>query len=95
MPLIHFSGLHEAENRVGVRFLMQDASNPTKKVTCLVTYEALQDRASFDGLEDDWMRAWRENRATIEGLASTNYDQGKFNAHGEVLVDTDELTPID
>jgi hypothetical protein len=33
--------------------------------------------------------------ALIEALASANYDQGKFHAHGEVLVDTDELTPID
>jgi Protein of unknown function (DUF1488) len=95
MPLMHFSDVHEAENSVGVRFLMRDASDSTKKVTCLVTYAALQDRAAFDGLDDDWIRAWRGNRAAIEGLASANYDQGKFNAHGEVLVDTDELTPID
>lgn len=37
----------------------------------------------------------QENRGTIEGLASANIDRGRFNAHGEVLVDTDELTPID
>jgi hypothetical protein len=95
MPLVHFSDLHQVENQVGVRFLMRDAFDSTKKVTCLVTYAALQDRASFDGLDDDWIGAWQENRATIEGLASINYDQGKFNAHSEVLVDTDELTPID
>jgi hypothetical protein len=41
------------------------------------------------------MCAWREHRDTIEALASANYDQRRFNANGEVLVDTDELTPID
>jgi hypothetical protein len=60
-----------------------------------VTYAALQDRAAFDGHDDDWMRAWREHRDTIEALASASYDESKFNAHGEVLVDTDELTRID
>jgi hypothetical protein len=95
MPLIHFSEIHEVENLVGVRFLMQDVSDSAKKVTCLMTYAALQDRAAFDGHETDWMRAWQENRRMIEALASANYDQGQFNAYGEVLVDTDELTPID
>jgi Protein of unknown function (DUF1488) len=95
MPLLHFSDVHEVENSVGVRFLMQDAREPAKKVTCVVTIAALEDRASFDGHDDDWMWAWREHRGTIEALASANYDQRRFNAHGEVLVDTDELTPID
>ena len=95
MPLVHFSDLHEVENLVGVRFLMQDATVSARKVTCLVTYAALQDRATFDGHEDDWMRAWQEHRGTIEALASANHDRRKFNTHGEVLVDTDELTPID
>jgi len=95
MPLVHFSDLHEVEDLVGVRFLMRDASDTAKKVTCLVTYAALQDRACFDGHDDDWMRAWREHRGTIEALASAGYDRRKFDAHGEVVVDTDELTPLD
>jgi uncharacterized protein DUF1488 len=95
MPLVRFSDIHEVENLVGVRFLMQDSSGAAKKVTCFVTYAALQDRAAFDGHEDDWIRAWREHRRTIEALASASYDQRRFNADGEVLVDTDELTPID
>jgi hypothetical protein len=41
------------------------------------------------------MRAWYGHQNTIEALASVNYDRGKLNAHGEVVVDTDELTPID
>ena len=95
MPLVHVSDLHEVENLVGVRFLMQDASDAAKRVTCLVSYAALQDRASFDGHDENWMQAWREHRDTIEALASANYDLGKRNARGEVLVDTEELTPID
>jgi hypothetical protein len=95
MPLVHFSDTHEARKFVGVRFIMNDASDPIKRVTCLVTYAALQDRAAFDGHGEHWMLAWREHQSTIEALASANYDQGKLNAHGEVVVDTDELTPLD
>jgi hypothetical protein len=95
MPLTRFPDVHEVENLVGVRFLMQDVFDPAKKVTCLVTIAAMEDRASFEGHDDDRMRAWREHRGTIEALASANYDQQRFNARGEVLVDEDELTPID
>jgi hypothetical protein len=94
MPLAHFSDTHEVENLVGVRFVMKDASDTTKRVTCLVTYAALQDRAVFDGHGEHWMRAWHEHQGTIEALASANYDRGKLTTRGEVLVDTDELTPI-
>jgi hypothetical protein len=55
---------------------------------------ALQDRAVFDGHGEHWMRTWHEHRDTIEALASDNYDRGDLNALGEVIVDTDELTPI-
>jgi Protein of unknown function (DUF1488) len=96
MPLVHFSDTHEVQKFTGVRFIMKDASSDAlKQVTCLVTYAALQDRAEFDGHGEHWMLAWHEHQSTIEALASANYDQGKFNAHGEVVVDTDELTPLD
>jgi hypothetical protein len=95
MPLVQYSEVHEVERLVGVRFIMRDASDMTKRVTCLVTYAALRDRAAFDGHGEHWMRAWHEHQSTIEALASDNYDQGKLNAHGEVVVDTDELTPLD
>jgi hypothetical protein len=95
MPLEHFSNTHEVERLVGVRFIMKDASDTTKRVTCLVTYAALHDRATFDGHGAHWMRAWYGHLSTIEALASANYDRGKLNGHGEVVVDTDELTPID
>jgi hypothetical protein len=77
-----------------VRFPMLDDSDRTKRVICLVTYAALYDRATCDGNGDDWMRAWLEHRGAIEALASVNYDIGKFNESGEVVVETEDLTPI-
>jgi hypothetical protein len=95
MPLIHCSDPYEVKRLVGVRFVMKDASDSSKRVTCLVTHAALQDRATFDGHGKHWMRAWCEHQCTVEALASANYDRGKLGAEGEVLVDTDDLTPID
>lgn len=73
---------------------MVDAADPTNRVICLVTYAALQDRATFDGNGDDWMRAWLEHREAIEALASYNYDHGIISESGEVVVETEDLTPI-
>jgi Protein of unknown function (DUF1488) len=93
MPLEHESDLVDLELLVGGRFAMLDTSDKTKRVQCFVTYEALRNRAAFDGNGQDWMRAWREHRSTIEALASANYDNGKFDGDGRVLVDTKDLTP--
>jgi Protein of unknown function (DUF1488) len=95
MPLVRASNVSDLEKSVGARFVMVDVNNRAKKVVCHVTYDALQDRATFDGYVDDWMRAWREHRKTIEKIASFNYDRGQFNANGEVIVDTGQLTPVD
>jgi Protein of unknown function (DUF1488) len=92
MPLVRCSDPYEVKRLVGVRFVMKDVDS-SKRVTCHVTYAALQDRATFDGHGEHWVRAWRQHEDTIEALASANYDRGKFSAEGEVLVDTDELTP--
>jgi hypothetical protein len=94
IPLVHCPDPYEVK-RNGVRFIMKDASDLSKRVTCLVTHAALQDRATFDGHGKHWMRAWCEHHGTIEALASANYDRGKFGVEGEVLVDTDDLTRID
>jgi Protein of unknown function (DUF1488) len=94
MPLVRASEDCDPENLVGVRFPMVDDTDRTKRVICLVTYAALRDRATFDGNGDDWMRAWLEHRGVIEAIASLNYDNGKFNEAGEILVETEELTPI-
>jgi hypothetical protein len=37
--------------------------------------------------------AWLEHRGDIEAIASLNYDDGKFNEGGEVLIETEDLTP--
>jgi uncharacterized protein DUF1488 len=94
MPLVRASNVFNAEKFVGVRFIMADAAEKAKRVICLVTYEALQNRAAFDGYGDDWMGAWREHRKMIEGLASLNYDRGRYSFKGEVVVDRDQLMPI-
>jgi Protein of unknown function (DUF1488) len=95
MPLVHCSDPYEVKRSVGVRFIMQDASDLSKRVMCLVTHAALRDRATLDGHGKHWMRAWNDHHSTIEALASANYDRDKLGAEGEVLVDTDDLTPID
>jgi hypothetical protein len=94
MPLVRASKVSDVEKFVGVRFIIADAADKGRRVVCLVTYEALQNRAKFDGYGDDWMRAWREHRKKIEGLASLNYDHGRHNFKGEVIVDTDQLTTL-
>ena len=94
MPLVRASEDYDPENLVGVRFPMVDVSDRTKRVICLVTYAALQDRATFDGNGDDWMRAWLEHREAIEALASYHYDHDMITASGEVVVETEDLTPI-
>jgi Protein of unknown function (DUF1488) len=94
MPLIRASEDCDPENLVGVRFPMVDASDRTKRVICLVTYAALHDRATFDGNGDDWMRAWLEHRGAIEALASYNYDHAMNTESGEVVIETEDLTPI-
>jgi hypothetical protein len=94
MPLVRASEDYNPENLVGVRFPMLDDSDRTKRVICLVTYAALHDRATFDGNGDDWMRAWLQHREAIEALASYHYDNGNFNESGEVVIETEDLTPI-
>jgi hypothetical protein len=94
LPLIRASEDCDPENLVGVRFPMVDASDRTKRVICLVTYAALHDRATFDGNGDDWMRAWLEHRGAIETLASYNYDHAMNTESGEVVIETEDLTPI-
>jgi hypothetical protein len=69
MPLVHCSDPYEVKRSVGVRFTMKDGSDLSKRVTCLITHAALQDRAMFDGHGKHWMRAWNEHHSGI--LAQT------------------------
>lgn len=94
MPLKRESVLCDPEQMVGVRFVMLDTINPKKRVYCLVKYDALLDRASKDGNDQDWMKAWLQHRETIETLASKKYDAGKLRNDGWVIVMTRDLTPL-
>src|SRR5262249_31059090 len=72
MPLRRESEMADLENLVGVTFVMvddqqKDDQNRPERVVCRVTYEALCDRASADGNNNDWMRAWQEHATAIEG----------------------------
>jgi hypothetical protein len=42
MPLVRCSDPYEVKCLVGVRFIMKDVSDSSKRVTCFVTYAALQ-----------------------------------------------------
>ena len=91
MPLRRESEVCHAEDQVGVTFTMVDDAG-TNRVICLVTFQALCDRAAGDGNGSNWKQAWDNHMLTIEALASANYDAGKPLVHGKLLVDTNELT---
>ncbi len=94
MPLICESTVTEPEKFVGVTFAMIDEKTK-ERIICRVTYEALTDRAQADGLTDaEWLKAWEQHQKSIAVLASTNYDNGKPRIDDQVIVDTDELTPL-
>ena len=93
MPLEHDGDVCDPENLVGVRFAMLDRRRG-ERVQCLVTYEALKDRAAFDGNGTDWLRAWSEHRGTIETLASAHYENGNEGTDGRIVVKTQDLTPL-
>jgi hypothetical protein len=72
---------------------MVDDADRTKRVICLVTYAALTiGRPSMETATIGCV-AWLEHRGDIEAIASLNYDDGKFNEGGEVLIETEDLTP--
>lgn len=93
MPLRRVDDICDLENLVGVTFAMIDEAL-NKRVTCRVTFEALCDRASFDGDDNNWMGAWKRHMGEIETYASANYDSGKPLVGGHVIVDTHVLTPL-
>jgi hypothetical protein len=92
MPLRRESEYCHAEDQVGVTFIMIDDAG-TNRVICRATFQALCDRAAQDGDRGNWKQAWNNHVLAIESLASANYDAGKPLVHGQLLVDTPELTP--
>ena len=75
MPLVSAPGYHPfTEAMVGVHFKMKDGKT---LVHCIVSEEALQDRAAKDSLSQHNIDALFERyRAEIEKLASDIYDTG-------------------
>ena len=75
MPLVGAPGYHPfTEGMVGVHFKMKDGNT---LVHCIVSEEALQDRAAKDGRSQDHIDALFERyRAEIEKVASDIYDRG-------------------
>jgi Protein of unknown function (DUF1488) len=75
MPLVSAPGYHPfTEAMVGIHFKMKDGQT---LVHCIVSEEALHDRAAKDGRSQDHIDALFERyRAEIEKLASEIYDRG-------------------
>jgi len=71
----------------GVYFGMWNGSSP---VRCLVTHEALTDKAQGPGQSLD---IFHEYRSELENLASAKYDAGQINSDGLVVVDSADLNP--
>jgi hypothetical protein len=68
----------DPENLVGVRFPMLDDSDRTKRVICLVTYAALQDRATFDAIQREWRSVRRDRRLDANRMIRRDARQAVF-----------------
>ena len=73
----------------GVYFGMWNGSTP---VRCLVTHEALTDKAQGSG-QAERPDLFHEYRSEIEDLASAKCDAGKITSDGLVVVDSPDLNP--
>ncbi len=79
MPLTRLNDSAFDAQLEGVYFGMWNGSSP---VRCLVTHEALTDKALF-----------HEYRSELENLASAKYDAGQIKSDGLVVVDSADLNP--
>jgi uncharacterized protein DUF1488 len=75
MPLVSAPGYHPfTESKVGIHFKMKDGQT---LVHCMVSEDALHDRAAKDGHGQDSAEVlFARYRAEIEKLASDIYDKG-------------------
>jgi hypothetical protein len=93
MPLTRLSGAFHPDSD-GIYFGMKDG---TKTVTCMVTYEALQDWVRGAPLaapeQDECVAIFMEDRSQIERVASARYDAGDADPDGRVRVRTRDLNP--
>ena len=61
-------------------------------VRCLVTHEALTDKAQGSG-QAETLDIFYEYRSELENLASAKYDAGQIKSDGLVVVDSADLNP--
>ena len=89
MPLTRLSDSAFDARLEGVYFGMWNGSIP---VRCLVTHEALTDKAQGLGQAESF-DVFHEYRIEIENLASAKYDAGQIKSDGLVVVDSADLNP--
>jgi hypothetical protein len=89
MPLLRADDSYEPQGFGGILFPMADG---TARIIYRVSYEALRDRATADGLGErfDAEETFHKHRPRIEQIASEKYDAGAT----ERVVTTQELTPL-
>ena len=83
MPLTRWNDSASDAQSEGVYFGMWNGSMP---VRCLVTHEALTDKAQGSGQAES-LDVFHQYRFEIENLASAKYDAGQIKSDGLVVVD--------
>jgi Protein of unknown function (DUF1488) len=89
MPLTRLNDSAFDAQLEGVYFGMWNGSSP---VRCLVTHEALTDKAQGSGQAES-LDIFHEYRSELENLASAKYDAGQIKSDGLVVVDSADLNP--
>jgi len=89
MPLTRLNDSASDAQSEGVYFGMWNGSMP---VRCLVTHEALTDKAQGSGQAES-LDVFHEYRIEIENLAGAKYDAGQIKSDGLVVVDSADLNP--
>ncbi len=73
----------------GVAFGMLDGR---RTVNCLVTYGAITDAMGGNPTQDDMVRWFKDNRASVEHVASAMFDRHAVT-HPQLVVRTRDLNP--
>ena len=89
MPLSRLNDSAFDPQLEGVYFGMWNGS---MAVRCLVTHEALTDKAQESGRAES-LDVFHQYRFEIENLASAKYDAGRIKSDGLVVVDSADLNP--
>ena len=90
MPLTRLNDSAFDAQLEGVYFGMWNGS---MSVRCLVTHEALTDKAQGGSGRAESLDVFHEYRSEIENLASAKYDAGRIKSDGLVVIDSADLNP--